>query len=351
MPKFFYLSLLLLAGATALAADAPPVVIGEALERPIVRTVRVSGTVTSPSNALLSPSVGGLVAGITVDAGDRVASGDVVIRLDDELAGLELERREADVAQARAALADSERRLDEAERVASASAIAETEIKSRRSTVEQSRAALVAAEAAARQQRAVVERHQVRAPFAGVVSERLADLGEWVSPGTGLVGLVSTDGLRFDFRVPQEYYPQVTLDTVVGLASDAAPDFSVQGRIVAIVPVKDAGARTFLVRVVSDDAVDPGITPGMSVRGLLQIDAQRNGIVVPRDALLRYPEGRQVVWVVDRSTELPQVREQQVETGFMFDGLVEILSGLTAGAFVVTRGNEALQEGQQVTIR
>jgi len=351
MFQFRYPVLLLLAAGAAPAADAPPVGISEAVERPIVRTVRVSGTVTSPRNAVLSPSVGGLVASIAVDAGDRVAEGDSLVQLDDELARLELLRREAELAQARAALADAERRLDEAERVRSASAIAETEIKSRQSTAEQAAAALSAAEAAYRQQQAVVERHRVEAPFAGVISERLADIGEWVSPGTGLVELVAIDELRFDFRVPQEYYPNVTPDTLIELRSDASPSFTAPGRVTAIVPVKDAGARTFLVRVVSDGDDDPTVTPGMSARGLLHIDAQRSGVVVSRDALLRYPDGRQVVWVVDNSTELPRVREQQVETGFMFDGLVEILNGLTAGMLVVTRGNEALQEGQQVTIR
>jgi hypothetical protein len=89
----------------------------------------------------------------------------------------------------------------------------------------------------------------------------------------------------------------------------------------------------------------------MSARGVLKVDARRSGMVVSRDALLRYPDGRQVVWIVDRTAELPRVHEQQVETGLAFDDVVEIRSGLSAGALVVTRGNEALQEGQVVTVR
>jgi RND family efflux transporter MFP subunit len=179
----------------------------------------------------------------------------------------------------------------------------------------------------------------------------VAEVGEWVNPGDPLVELVATERLRFDFRVPQEYYDQIDLDTAVELESDAVPGFSADGRILAIVPVKDPGARTFLVRVTADGSAPRAVTPGMSARGVLKVDTRRSGMVVTRDALLRYPDGRQVVWTVDRTAELPRVHEQQVQTGLAFDNLVEIKSGLSVGATVVTRGNEALQEGQVVTVR
>lgn len=349
MHRFLILVALLLAHA-APALDAPPVNVDAAVERPIVRTVRVSGTVTSPNAAMLSPSVGGLVAKLNVDAGDRVATGDVVVVLDAELQTLELRRREAELRQIEAALADSRRRLDEAERVRSSNAIAETEIESRRATAERDAAALAAAQAAVQQQRSIVSRLSVKAPFAGVVSQRIAAVGEWVNPGDALVELIETDNLRFDFRVPQEYYEDISLQTAVDLASDAAPGFRADGRIIAVVPVKDPGSRTFLVRVEAASENHPAVTPGMSARGILKVDAKRTGIVVSRDALLRYPDGRHVVWIVDGSAEIPVVRERPVETGLMFNGLVEIRTGIHAGDIVVTRGNEALQEGQEVSI-
>jgi len=125
------------------------------------------------------------------------------------------------------------------------------------------------------------------------------------------------------------------------------------GHIDTIVPVKSPSARTFLVRVLAD-AVEADrpleITPGMSARGRLNVDTGRRAIVVPRDALLRFPDGRVTVWVVDTAGELPVVREQSVGTGLEFDEVVEVLSGLTEGDSVVTRGNETLREGQAVTI-
>ncbi len=343
---------LVLASSTTLAAPgAPPVSVADSERRPVVQVVLVSGTVTSPQTAVLSPSVGGLIERIDVDAGDRVEAGEIIVALDRELDNLALERERAEETQARSALEDSRRRLREAEEMGPEKGIAETQIKSLRAEVARDDAALKAASAAARQQEAIVRRHDVRAPFSGVVSERHAEVGEWVSPGDGLVELVATDGLRFDFRVPQSYYTSVRETTRVELTLDALPEHVIPGRIQAIVPVKDPGARTFLLRVTAGPDLELPVTPGMSARAAIRIDAGREAVVVPRDALLLYPDGRRTVWVVDPGSGETTVSERRVETGLEFDGFVEIRSGLEAGMQVVTRGNEALRNGQAVSIR
>ncbi len=333
------------------ASAAAPVSVAETERRPVVQVVMVSGTVTSPQSAVLSPSVGGLIERIDVDAGDRVEAGALVVALDRELGELSLERARAEQAQAESELEDSRRRLNEARDVGPEKGIAETQIKSLLAETARDEAALQAAAAAARQQEAIVRRHDVRAPFAGVVSERLAEVGEWVSPGDALLELVATDRLRFDFRVPQAYFTSVRTATRVDLTLDAIPGRKVSGRIQAIVPVKDPGARTFLLRVVAEPDSSLAVTPGMSARAEIRIDAGREAVVVPRDALLRYPDGRKTVWVVESGPEGQTVREQRVETGLEFDGFVEIRDSLEAGVAVVTRGNEAMQNGQAVSLQ
>lgn len=340
---------LLLAGSAW--AAGPPIGVATAESVPIVEVVRVSGTVTSPQSAVLSASVAGLVKTVEVDAGDRVKSGDLIVTLDRELEELALQRARAEAAQAQTALDDARRRLAEAEKIGPSQAIAESAIKSLRAEVARGVATLDAATAAVRQQQAVVRRHEVLAPFAGVISRRIAEAGEWVNPGNGLVELVATDRLRFDFRVPQNYFARLTPDTRVEMRADATPNSPIAGRIQAIVPIKDPGARTFLLRVVAEDNEPRGVTPGMSVQAALRIDAHRRGVVVPRDALLRYPDGRKTVWIVSQANGEATVHEQVIETGVEFDGLVEVPSGLAAGTTVVTRGNEVLRDGQAVSVR
>lgn len=350
-PRNIAAALLPCIAALSTVHAAPPVSVGQSSERPVVQVVMVSGTVTSPQSAVLSPAVGGLIERIDVDAGDRVEKGDIVVALDRELEELSLERVQAEEAQSRSGLEDARRRFREAEEMGPERGIPQTQIKTLRAEVTRDESALAAAAAAARQQAAVVRRHDVRAPFSGVVSERYADVGEWVGPGDGLVELVATDRLRFDFRIPQSYYTRIDKDTGVELSLDALPDMTIEGRIQAIVPVKDPGARTFLMRVeAASDELLP-VTPGMSARANIRVQTGRDAVVVPRDAILLYPDGRRTVWVADEGQGETTVREQRVQTGLEFDGFVEIRSGLETGVTVVTRGNEALQNGQSVDIR
>ncbi|MDJ0758839.1 MAG: efflux RND transporter periplasmic adaptor subunit [Woeseiaceae bacterium] len=336
--------------STAAAAQAP-VQVEPVSDRAIVNQISVTGTVTSPRRAVLSTAVAGLVAELAIDEGHRVETGAPLLRLDAELAQLAMERAEAEVRQGEIALEDARRRFTEAEKVGAQRGVARTQIESLRAEVTSDEAALVAARAAAREQRAIVERHTLKAPFSGVISERNTELGEWVNPGDALLELVATDNLRFDFRVGQENFGVIAPDAPVEITFDALPGRSVPSRVDTIVPIKSPGARTFLVRVLADDAdAALTVTPGMSVRGRLQINTGRSGVTVSKDAILRFPDGRVTVWVIDDAGDLPVVHERVVRLGFEFGGYVEVVSGLSSGDFVVVRGNETLQEGQTVSI-
>lgn len=345
----------LLLAALGVFASAQPVQTvdtARSQEEPIVQHVRVTGSVTSPRTANLSGAVAGLVESYAVDAGDRVRAGDALIQLDAEPATLALGRIRAERSQVEAELSDARRRLAEAERLGRQADIAETEVESRRAEVFRLEAALDAARAAVAEQEAVVRRHEINAPFDGVIVRRHVERGEWVDPGATLLELVATDSLWFDFQVPQNFYPRVSEQTEVMLRLEAlGEDNPIEGRVHAIVPVKDPSARTFLLRVVAAGDVRYPITPGMSARGTLRIDTQRVAVTVPRDALLRYPDGRTTVWRITSDGERATAEESLVEPGLEFDGRVEIVSGLAPGEQIVTRGNESLQPGQAVRLR
>lgn len=350
-PTFPFLWFALAAPLLHASEERLPVTTSEAALQDIVQPVRVTGTVTAPRTSEISASVGGLIEHYTVDAGSQVEEGDLLVRLNPELERHALERARAAQAQEQSRLADARRRLDEARRIGVDQGIAASEIDSLQSEVAITEAELQSAAAEARQQQAIVERHEVRAPFSGVVSERTAEVGEWVNPGDGLLVLVANERMWFDFQVPQRIFPRVDRNTRVTLSLDAIPEREFGGKILAIVPVKDPRARTFLLRVVAEEANGKSarVTPGMSARALLHIDSGRRSVTVPRDALLRHPDGRVTAWVVDGENET--VSERVVQPGLEFDGKVEIRSGLEAGAHVVTRGNESLQEGQAISVQ
>ena len=342
---------LALAGSALGQQNAPPVVVAATERRDIVEEVPVSGTVTSPRVARLSPEVAGLVQEVLVEAGDHVEQGATLLHLDPALARLALDAAEAATDQASEELADARRRLADAERLAAARGIAETEVRARRTEVRSDAATVRLREAQQRSEAERLRRHQLNAPFAGVISRKLTEAGEWVSPGEPVLELLADRGLRIDFQVPQGYFPRIGLETPVEVRLDALPEQAVTGRIGEIVPVSDPSARTFLIRVYPRQE-DLPLTPGMSAAGTLRLRTGDPGIVVSRDALLRHPDGRITVWVVREGSDgAPTVVERRVHTGLSFDGLVAVRSGLEAGTRVVVEGNEALQQGQRVEIR
>ncbi len=337
-----------LAGATVRAQTPPPVVVATAELREVVHEVRVTGSVVSPRLARLSSEVAGQVETLHVELGDRVEAGAPLVTLDAELARIALQAARATTREARAALEDARRRLAEAERLSAELTIAETELRARRAEVEMDAATVEVREAGERREAALLARHTLQAPFSGVVSQRMTQAGEWLEPGAPVVELTATAPLRIDFEVPQELYPRITPRLALHVSLDALPGRELAAHVIASVPRSDTQSRTFLLLTRLDDAAVP-IIPGMSARARLRLADGREGVTVPRDALLRHPDGRVTVWVLERGEDgAHAVREQRVELGRAFDGLVEVRSGLEAGTRIVVRGNEGLVEGQRV---
>jgi len=339
----------LLTLAAACRADGVPVTVTEAREMPIRQEVRVTGTVTSKQSARLSVATGGLVQAIRVEEGSAVSAGAPLLELDPELAQLQWEAARAGAEQARLALADARRRLREAQTLAPQRSIAETAVRDLEAEAAEDEAFLVRAEAQAGYQHALLERHTLCAPFDGVISAKLTEVGQWVEPGQAVLDLVATSDLRLDFAVAEDYLPRLGPDTEVEFRLGADPGQRYRGVVATVVPVADPGARTFLLRVHCEQC-PPTLAPGMSVVATLRLHTARAGVVVPRDATLRYPDGRVVVWSVAPGENGPVASEHLVRTGLAFDGLVEIVDGLAAGQQVVVRGNEALQSGQRLRV-
>lgn len=341
-------ALALAAGAGA--QQAAPVELAEARETALVEELSLTGDLTAPRTARISPEVEGRVAELELEEGDRVEAGDALVALDDELVRLELQQVRASLREARAQLEDARRRLDETRRLAERQSVAATRVRDREAEVEQDAAVVARLEAEAAHRAALLRRHRVEAPFDGVIHERLAELGEWVGPGTPVMELVATDWLRLDLEVPQSYFGRVEEGTEARVRLDARPESELRAAVGEVVPVSNPSSRTFLARVRVENR-EGGLAPGMSARATLRIETGRRGVVVPRDALLRHPDGRIVVWIAEGEGGTRTVRERRIRTGLAFGDEVAVREGLEAGAAVVVRGNEALQEGQEVRVR
>lgn len=351
--RFFASVIFLVVVSTSVLAQraAAPVKVESVSEAAILNQLQLIGTVTSPQVAMLSTQTNGLVQRVAVEDGSVVEQGELLLQLDSELAELDLASAEAAVAQADQALADARRRLREVQSLVKERSIAASTVRDIEAEVVMDEAFLQQAIAQRDYQRAVLARHQLKAPFAGVVSRKLVEQGEWVTTGAGVFELVASQNLRLDFFVAEDYLAQVNAEGTIRFTLNAYPDQVLQGKIKTIVPVTDPGARTFLLRVdILPQQGLPRMIPGMSAQATLQLPTGRAGIVVPRDAIIRNPDGRITVWTVMENDGELTVKENRVTTGLIFDGRVEVLQGLPDNAQVVVQGNEALRNGQRVVI-
>lgn len=346
----FFLAALAYPGGAIQAQAIPPVETEMVQETPVIRKLELSGTVTSPHAAQISTSVEGLISAVHFDSGAHVKKGDLLLELDAELEQAAYDQAEAQTAQAAAEVVDAKRRLAIAESLAKRKYGPQNEVEAKLAEVDIDTATYDGFRAEQKRRKAIIARHQLPAPFEGVISERMAEVGQWVVPGTAVFELVAMRDFRVDVPVPQDYYARLRDGAAVAIEIDSLPGEEIPAKIGALIPVSDPDARTFTLRVLPQRDDIP-ITPGMSARVLVNLDTGKRDVAVSRDALIRYPDGRITVWVLkDENGDRASVTERRLEIGLAFDGLVQVVSGLKEGERVVVRGNESLREGQTVQL-
>lgn len=337
-------------GPSGAQQNAPLVLVGLAEQTALVEEVPVSGSVVSSRIANLSTEVSGIVDSLSVDIGERVSAGDEILRLNAELQRLSLEATRAETEQVVHELEDARRRLTDARKLGKIQSVSANAIESLAAEVRIDSARLKRAQAEQRRLEAQLARHRLTAPFGGIISRKLVEQGEWIQPGETVVELTALSNLRIDFRVPQSVFAKLDKSTRLRISLDAFPGESFDGKIDTIIPVTDPGNRTFLLRA-SVDGLKSRLAAGMSASAILRLNTDARGVVVPRDALIRYPDGRVTVWVVEQQGDQASVKERQVRTGIGFNGGVSITSGIEPDTLIVVQGNEALYDGQSVVVR
>lgn len=340
----------LLVSYPVLGEDLVPVEVAMPGQSMAVNEFRLSGSVTAVMRSDLSARVDGSVSRVLVDAGSRVQQGDLLLELDASLEQHEAQRLDANLAAAQANVDENQRLVDEALRLTRDNHLPQSELALRKAALATAKAELDAAQAelAAQQQR--LQWHRIVAPFAGVVTRKLAETGEWVTRGMPVIELVATDDVYLEMQVPQERYGELDNNTEIEIYPDSNQQVALRGSVAAQVPVVDAASRTFLLRIKSDDP-NAALLPGSSATALFRIrQGDATVFTVPRDALLRNPDGSFSLFAVVADGDQLLAERREVSLGRQLGSQVEITSGLKPGERVVVRGNEILRPKQAVKI-
>lgn len=314
-------------------------VIETAVQRELAPVTWYPGTVMSRNDARLASEGEGRVV-LVAEIGTRVEAGDIVARLDDALLRQLLSEAEADLDARQARLTYLAKQVNRLSELARQNNVAQNLLDEALSNRDMTRSELAAARARLLLIRERLERTYVRAPFDGVVSERLIQLGEWAESGTAVVRLVDTHALEVQTRVPSRSL--IYVNEGAQLRMQASPE-TTTGRVRTIVPVGDDRSRLYELRLTLTDSPWPA---GQSLRVAVPTAAPREVTAVPRDALVLRREGTSVFRIRDDDT----AERVDVVPGIAAGEYIEVEGGIQPGDRVVIRGGERLRTGQKVRI-
>lgn len=341
------------ASAQSAKADRPsPVTLVQVSETEMQQEVALFGTSVPWRRVLLSPQVAGLASELLVDTGDWVQPSDPILRLDARLADIAIDMARARVAAAQARQQDARRKRDELMSLNQARHVPETTIGTATAELEIASAELAREQAELTRARELRERHAVRAPFAGMVVAKHAEVGQWLQQDDPVIELVELDTLRIRATLPQRYYPLVKAGAQARVSFDALPDRPFSGRVFARVASGNDSSRSFPLLIDIDNR-EHLLAPGMSARVWVTLsDARVSAMTVPRDAVVARAGGERMVWRVREEAGELKAFPVQVQTARAQGALLEVLSDeLRVGDRVVLLGNENLRPGMRVVDR
>ena len=346
MNKFAWLITLLAMGlmsqSAALAqggARAANVRVALASIQSIAPDTIVPGTVVSRSDARLAAEVTGRLIEVA-DVGASANSGDVVARIEDTIIMLRKEELEAEVQRAEARLKYLESEESRYVKLAESNLAATTKLEETRSDRDVSRGDLKVAKSRLAQAEDQLSRTAIRAPFNGIVVERLLMPGERVDVGENVVRMVNQQYLEVIARAPLEYYSFVKPGQELVIRTG---NVLTSGKVRTVVAVGSENTHQFELRL---DIEGHSFPVGQTLRVSVPTSNVREALVVPRDALVLRPGGI-TVFVVDSDQNAKQV---MVTTGIGSGDQIEVIGDLSDGDMVIVRGNERLRPGQTVSI-
>lgn len=307
-----------------------PVEVAPARIVDVTTDIRSIGSLQSDESVKVASEVAGRIQEIRFREGQHVKAGDVLVQLDAALVNASLEETEARLELAKANYERAQRLQQSGSGTTRA--------------LDEARAELNTSNALLDSQRVQIAKHTITAPFDGVMGLRSVSPGAYIAVGTELVNLEKIDILKVDFKVPETQLGRVGVDQSVDVIVDALPGQTFTGRVYAIDPLIDVNGRALSIRARLPNP-DLTLRPGLFVRVVLKGRDTRSAIFVPESAIV--PRGQErLVWIVENGKAV----QKKVTLGERRDGEVEIVSGLAAGATVVTAGQGRLRANAAVEV-
>jgi membrane fusion protein, multidrug efflux system len=311
--------------------------------------VRVSGVLRAKQESVLSAPATGTIARLFVQVGDRVKKGQALVQLDTSDVELQVDIAKAARSAAEAGLEVAATELERVKQLRSTDAAPVAVLDRTIASHKQAAAGLAQADAALRVAQESLRDHTLRAPFDGVITQRLKSIGETVAmmPPTSIIAIVDSQNLEVRAQVPESIVDLIGVGVVAhGLVSPSGKPFD--AKVTSVGAVVDPATRT--VEVLAD--LTSPISKEMRPSALVALDLSElakdealAGLYLPAQAV--HIEGeRRFVFVVQDGV----ATEREITVEPVTPGLVRVRQGIEAKDEVVVEGQNGLKSGTKVRV-
>jgi RND family efflux transporter MFP subunit len=325
------LAIVLLLLLAACGAEAPP---QRAVHVPEVKTAAVElrevevtysaeAVVEAVRQSTVAAQIAGRIVELRFDVGDYVKKGEVIVRIDERAATQAVAASEAQVSEARAALANARVQYERSKQLVTQKFISPAALDQAEAEYKAAQARVQALIAGATQAATEKSFATIVAPYSGVVSARHVELGEMATPGKALMTGFDPGTLRVSATVPQAQVAAIQAGAKARIELPSVARW-IQAASLTVVPAADPRTHTSQVRIGLPADVR-GVYPGVYARAHF-VTGRKRALLVPRAAVLRRSE-LTAVYVVSDSIQLRQVRLGETAD----EASVEVLAGLRPG--------------------
>lgn len=332
--------------SSAAALEERRVEVTEVIPRLISYTVSAVGSLKTLEDVTISPKKAGIINQIFVKEGDRVRKGQVLVQLDEVDAKLQVEMSEARVKEAEASLETNRTTLARYQKLWETKVIPQQTYDDLTLKVKLDEARLALAKAELNLAKQNLLDHQIVSPIEGVVSLKIAALGEHVNvaPKDEILKIVQMDPLELEFYVPENLAGVIHIGSKIQFTVKAFPEEKYFAILRFISPTADPATRNVRMKALVQNPCYR-LKPGFFAEVSLQTGGNPAALIIPESALFSQ-EGKFFTYTVQDET----AKRKEVETGIRFEGKVEVLKGIQKGDRVITVGHEQLSEGMKVKI-
>jgi RND family efflux transporter MFP subunit len=338
------------AGAEAETFGAAPVKIFRVRRDRITEKITYTGTIEAVDKINVTPEVGGKIARIYVQAGDRVAKGQLLAELETETIRLQLRQAQAAVAVAEASHADALRNKERMDRLIKENAVSEQQREKVQLAFDAAAAQLEQARAGVNLAQHALDVSIMRAPFSGVIASKNAEVGDVINPmmggfgaggAGGVLTLMDYSKIKIEVAISSQDIGRIRKGQEAGLRVASLPGREFRGTVRVVNLTADPLNKKFGVEVVIDNP-DGVLRPGTFGDVVFEVQSHENALVIPQKAILE----NAYVFVAENGKAV----RKNVTLGIQNTTMIEALAGLAEGDAVVVEGNYGLEEGAAVQV-